>query len=118
MNYLVGDIGNSYTKISILKKNFTIKKSFSLKTKDVYKFDKLNIFFKKICKNKLNQKVLISSVVPSAYRIIKYLLIKKKYKVFEIKELKIKKLIKLKIKNYSQIGSDRIVNAIASKKHK
>ncbi len=118
MNYLIGDIGNTYLKISILRKDFSIQKSFSLKTYNVYKLNKLNFFFKKIFKNNINSQVLFSSVVPPAYNKIKSFLKKKKFKVFEIKSLEIKKLIKIKIMNYNQLGSDRIVNAIATKKYK
>ena len=42
---------------------------------------------------------------------------KKKFKVFEIKDLKIKKILKIRIKNYKQLGSDRISNAIGSLKY-
>ena len=56
-------------------------------------------------------------MVPKAYKIIKNHLSKKKIKVFEIKQLKIRKIIKIKIKNYNQLGSDRISNAIGSLKY-
>ena len=62
-----------------------------------------------------NTKVLFSSVVPKAYKLVKYYLKRKKFKIFEIKDLKIKKIIKINIKNYNQLGSDRIVNAIGVK---
>jgi len=41
-----------------------------------------------------------------------------KYKVLEIKNLNLKKVIKINVKNKIQIGSDRIANAIGAKKFK
>ena len=36
MNYLVGDIGNTFIKISILNDNLKIKKTYNLQTKKIY----------------------------------------------------------------------------------
>ena len=36
MNYLVGDIGNTLIKISILNNNFSIKKTYNLNTEKIY----------------------------------------------------------------------------------
>ena len=118
MNYLTGDIGNTFVKISILNKNFAIKESYNLDTQKIYQKKYINIFFKKILKNDLNSKVLLSSVVPPVYKIIKDYLKKKTFKVFEVKSLNIRKIIKIKVKNFKQLGSDRIVNAIGTNKHK
>ena len=118
MNYLVGDIGNTSTKISILNHKFDIKKSYNLNTKKLYKKKNINNFFKKFLSKNLNKKVLFSSVVPEAYMIIKKFLKKKNFLLFEIKDLKIKKILKTNIKNFNQLGSDRIVNAIGTKKNK
>ena len=115
MNYLIGDIGNTSVKISILNHKFDIKKSFIVDTNKLYKSNNINKFFKKFLSKKLNTKVLFSSVVPKAYKLVKYFLKRKKFKIFEIKDLKIKKIIKINIKNYNQLGSDRIVNAIGVK---
>ena len=112
MNYLVGDIGNTLIKISILNKDFSIKKSYSLNTEKIYKKKYINFFFKKFIRKDLYNKVLFSSVVPIAYKKIYLYLKKKKIKVFEIKDFQIKKLIKIKVNNFKQLGSDRIVNAI------
>ena len=114
MNYLVGDIGNTLIKISILNKDFSIKKSYSLNTEKIYKKKYINFFFKKFIRKDLYNKVLFSSVVPIAYKKIYLYLKKKKIKVFEIKNFHIKKLIKIKVNNFKQLGSDRIVNAIGS----
>lgn len=117
MNYLVGDIGNTFIKLSILNNNFKIKKIYNLETKKIFKETfKRNYLNNKIGKN-LHKKALFSSVVPKAFKIIKNHLSKKKIKVLEIKQLKIKKIINIKIKNYNQLGSDRISNAIGSLKN-
>ena len=42
MNYLVGDIGNTITKICIITKNSKIEKQYSIATKEL--FDKRNIY--------------------------------------------------------------------------
>ena len=118
MNYLVGDIGNTFTKISILNNQFVIKKSYSVHTNELYKKKNINDFFKKILNSNLNRKALFSSVVPKTYKIIKSYLKKNNIQSFEIKDLKIKKILKINIKNFNQLGSDRIVNAIGSKNYK
>jgi type III pantothenate kinase len=74
---------------------------------------KLNNLFKK---NKIKldkiEKVLFCSVVPNTFSIIKSFLSKKvKSKCFEVKNLNLKSLIKIKV-DYNQVGSDRITNAI------
>ena len=66
----------------------------------------------------MSKNILLSSVVPKAFKAIKSHLKKKNFKVLEIKDLKIKKILKIKIKNYKQLGSDRISNAIGSLKYK
>ncbi len=118
MKYLVGDIGNTSIKISILNDKFVIKKSYNLDTQKIYKKNYIKSFFKKVLKKDLNSKVLFSSVVPKAYKKVKFFLQKNKFKVLEIKDLNIKKLINIKIKNTKQLGSDRIVNAIGSNEKK
>ena len=118
MNYLVGDIGNTFTKISILNYKFDIKKTYNLDTKKIHKNNYLKLFFKKIIKKNLDSKVLFSSVVPIAYKKIKFHLKKKKFKIYEIKDLKIKKILKINIKNFNQLGSDRVANAIGANESK
>ena len=115
MNYLVGDIGNTSTKISILNKKFDIRKSYVIETNKLDKIKYIDNFFKKILNKSLDKKILFSSVVPKIYVKIKTYLKKKNYKSFEIKDLKIKKILKINIKNLSHLGSDRIANAIGSK---
>jgi type III pantothenate kinase len=118
MNYLIGDIGNTSIKISILNHKFDIKKSYNLETNKLYIKKNINIFFKKFLNKNLNKKVLFSSVVPKAYKTIKKYLKKKNFRSFEIKDLKIKKILKINIKNFSQLGSDRIANAVGAKSGK
>jgi len=114
MKYLVGDIGNTLTKITLLNEKFKIVKSKSIDSKKLHTRNYLSILFKKFLISNLNNKVLFSSVVPSIYKNIKTYLKKKGYKSYEIKELKVNKIIKLNVDNFKQIGSDRIANAIGS----
>ena len=114
MNYLVGDIGNTFIKLSILNHKYKIKKIYNLETNKIYQKKFRNKFLRGISKKLFNKKVLFSSVVPKAFKEIKNDLSKKKFIVLEIKETLVKKLIKLKIKNYNELGSDRISNAIGS----
>ena len=69
-------------------------------------------------KKKLKKEILFSSVVPRALKKIKNDLKNENLKVIEIKSLSLKKLIKINIKNISQLGSDRIVNSIEGKRFK
>ena len=63
-------------------------------------------------KKKIN-KILFSSVVPRSYKLIKSYFNKKlKKKCYELKQIKLKKLIKIRVNN-KQIGSDRLANAIS-----
>ncbi len=118
MNYLAGDIGNTLTKLSILNDNFKVKKIYNIETKKILQGNFKDILLDKIIKNKISKNILFSSVVPKAYKNIKVYLKKKNYKVLEIKELKIKNILKIKVKNYNQLGSDRISNALGSFKYK
>ena len=114
MNYLVGDIGNTITKICIITKNSKIEKQYSIATKEL--FDKRNIykFFNQALKKEIKEKILFSSVVPKIYKKINIFLINKNFKCLEIKSLPLKKIIKINIDNYKQLGSDRIANTIGA----
>jgi len=114
MTFLVGDIGNTLTKICLINFNFKIIKSFSIETNKLNKTNYQNIFFNKILKYKVNKKILFSSVVPLIYKLIKKNLSKKKYKIFELKNLKINKIVTLNVNKINQVGSDRIANAIGA----
>ena len=115
MKYIVGDIGNTSTKVCILDDKFKIIKSFNFETNKIYKKN----FFKSSLKNyfnkSLNSNLLFSSVVPSAYREIKKNFKSTKFKLFEIKDFNLEKIININVKNKKQLGSDRIANAIGAK---
>ena len=118
MNYIVGDIGNTSTRICLLNQKFSIVKSVIFDTKKLFEKRNFRNILKKFLKKNLNSKFLFSSVVPSGLKEIKKNLKGSKYKVIEIKSLNIKKIIKINIKKINQLGSDRIVNAIAGKEYK
>ncbi len=118
MKYLIGDIGNTSTKICILNNQFKIIKAYDFETNIIYKVDYLKkILRNRLCKD-LNPIFLFSSVVPNAYKEIKKKFRNTKYKFFEIKDFDLKKIIKINIKNKKQLGSDRIANAIGVQKYK
>ena len=114
MNYLIGDIGNTYIKLSVLNDNLRIKKIYNIKTIEIINNQYKRNFFTKLNKKKFKKNILFSSVVPKAFKKIKRILTRKNFKVLEIKNLKIKKILNIKIKNYDQLGSDRISNALGS----
>ena len=111
--YLIGDIGNTDIKICLFNNNLKLVKKIRLKTillNNIYLSNKLK-FIKKY-KSKI-VKVLISSVVPLAYKNIKKFIEKSiKINCSELKKLKLNNLLKIKV-NKKQIGSDRLANAIA-----
>ena len=110
--YIIGDIGNSEVKICIFSsKNKQIKK-IVLKTSSINSKN-LNKSISSIYNFNKNSKVLFSSVVPNVYKSVKFFFLKKfKIKTIEVKELKLKKFIQIKV-NKKQVGSDRLCNAIA-----
>ena len=111
--YILGDIGNTETKIFLISINNRIIKKLILSSMDINhsKLDKLfanfKIDYKKI------KKILFCSVVPKSFNIIKkYLSKKTKLKCYEVKDLNLKSLIRIKA-NYKQVGSDRLTNAVS-----
>jgi len=115
MYTLIGDIGNTVTKVCLIRtKNLKIHKIIHLETKKLKSKKYIQKNFKKMLRNKsVNLKALFSSVVPQQEKIIKKLLLKKyKINLIEIKDKKINKIIKINIKNKKQVGSDRIANAV------
>ena len=118
MKYIIGDIGNTSTKICVLNKNFVTLKSIIFETNKVYKKKYLNKLFKNFLDKNINPKILFSSVVPLALKEIKKIFKNTKYKIIEIKDLNLKKIIKINVKNNSELGSDRIANAIGASKFK
>ena len=111
--YILGDVGNTETKIFLISVNNKIIKKLNFSTKDTNetKLDKLFINFK-IDYKKLN-KILFCSVVPKSFNMIKKILSKKtKLRCHEVKDMNLRSLIKIKA-NYKQVGSDRLTNAIS-----
>ena len=116
--YILGDIGNSDTKIFLVNKNDVILKRINLPTKNInnQNFDKKIKYL--INDIKKISKILFCSVVPKSFKLIKnYFLKKTKTKCLEVKNLDLKSLIKIKV-NYKQVGSDRLVNAISLQNNK
>ena len=114
MNALIGDIGNTVTKICLIEiKTFKIKKIIYFNSNYISSKNFLKKKLKKILKKEpINKIALFSSVVPS-YQLILKKFLKKNYKIKlkEIKEKAINKIVKINIKNKNQVGSDRIANA-------
>ena len=116
--YILGDIGNSETKIFLVNSNNKVIKRTSFPSKRINnkvllsKFKSLLTDFKKI------EKILFCSVAPKSFNLIKKFLSKKiKKKCFEVKKLKLRSLINIKV-NYKQVGSDRLTNAISALNNK
>ena len=111
--YLIGDIGNTETKIFLFDQNFKIKKKWnlpSIKISRKYLYSNMRFLISKRSKVK---KIIFSSVVPKSFFLIKEFLNKeiKKVSVIELKQINLKNLIKLRV-NRKQVGSDRLANAI------
>ena len=118
MKFLIGDIGNTSTKICILNNDFKILRSYSFETIKMLKGNHLKTIIRKRINKNLNPVFLFSSVVPKVFLNIKKSLKFSKYKVLELKNLNLNKVIKINVKNKNQLGSDRIANAIGVKKLK
>ena len=110
---ILGDIGNSETKIFLLNHKEKIIKNIIFPSKNINqkilnsKLTSLVQDFNKI------KKILFCSVVPKSFTLIKKFFFKKtKIKCYEIKNLDLKSLINIKV-NFKQVGSDRITNAIS-----
>ena len=116
--YILGDIGNSETKVFLVNSNDRIVRQvnfISKKINDKILSSKLNFLVKDFKKVK---KILFCSVVPKSFYIIKKFLSKKtKCRCYEIKSLNLKSLINIKV-NFKQVGSDRLTNAISLMNHK
>ena len=113
MNYLIIDIGN--TNIDFVNfNNLTNKYSnkFTVDTPDILK-GSLSAINKKIKKN-FYKGALCSSVVPNAFNKLKRMLKTKNIHLNEIKDRTLILPIKIKLNKPKQVGSDRVVNAIAA----
>jgi type III pantothenate kinase len=111
--YILGDIGNSETKVYLVNSNDSIIRNINFPTKQINN-NILNLKFKYLIKDfKTIKKVLFCSVVPKSFNLIQRFLSKKlNQKCFEVKDLKLKSLINIKV-NFKQVGSDRLTNAIS-----
>jgi type III pantothenate kinase len=111
--YILGDIGNSDTKLCLVSTRNKIVKKINFPSKNLND-QKLTRYFNSLKPNfkKIN-KILFCSVVPKSFDLIKKFISKKtKIKCYEVKNLDLKSLIKINV-NYKQVGSDRITNAIS-----
>lgn len=113
--YILGDVGNTDTKLFLVNSRNKILKKKTFTTKNI-SLKKLSIIFKYLVVDFNNiQKILFCSVVPDSFKIIKNFLSKKtQIKCYEVKSLNLRSLLKIQV-NYHQVGSDRIVNAISLK---
>ena len=111
--YILGDIGNTETKLCLVSKNKRIIKKIIFSSKNLNNL-RLNSIFKKNKFKFINvEKILFCSVVPKTYKIIKNFFLKKtKVKCYEVKNLSLKSLMNIKV-NFHEVGSDRITNAIS-----
>ncbi len=118
MKFLIGDIGNTSTKICVLNNNYKILRSYIFETKKLNRGNVLKKIIKKKTNKNLDTFFLFSSVVPKVFKNMKKTLRFTKYKILELKKLNLNKVIKINVKNKNQLGSDRIANAIGAKKLK
>ena len=108
---IVGDIGNTETKICLINSKNKIIQRITLKTKDI-SLPNLKKLLSSNLKNQIIKKCLFCSVVPESFNQIQKFFVKNyNLKCHELKKLNLKKLINIKV-NYNQIGSDRLANAI------
>ncbi|MDC1224167.1 type III pantothenate kinase [Pelagibacteraceae bacterium] len=110
---IVGDIGNTETKICLVNSKNIIIKRVTLMTKKINSsILKKSLSYLNL-KDKMIDSCLFCSVVPKSFKKIKSFFNKTyKIKCHELKKLKLNKLIKIKV-NYKEIGSDRLANAIS-----
>ena len=79
MKFLIGDIGNTFTKICVLNSKFKILRSYNFETNKMYRGTFLKMISSKKINKDLNPVFLFSSVVPKVFKIIK-----KKIKIIKI----------------------------------
>ena len=115
--YILGDIGNSETKLFLVNSKNRIIKYKNFPSKEINNkvlnnnFNSLTNDYSKI------EKVLFCSVVPKSFSLIKKFLHKKiRKKCYEVKDLKLRSLMNIDV-NYKQVGSDRLTNAIGLLNH-
>tara|TARA_Y100000996_G_scaffold110529_1_gene81682 strand:+ start:674 stop:1420 length:747 start_codon:yes stop_codon:yes gene_type:complete len=111
--YILGDIGNSETKVYLVNSKNRIIRNIIFPSKKINN-KILNKKFKYLVKNfRFIEKILFCSVVPKSFYLIKKFMSKKiKKRCYEVKDLRLKSLINIKA-NFKQVGSDRLTNAIS-----
>ena len=111
--YILGDIGNSETKVFLVNSKNKILKNITFPSKNVNNRI-LKTKFNSLLKDFSNvKKILFCSVVPKSFKQIKKFLSKNiSKKCYEVKDLKLKSLINISV-NYNQVGSDRLTNSIS-----
>jgi len=111
--YILGDIGNTETKIWLVSKRYKIIKKINFISKEITNNKLSKIFNKNNFKFIYIEKILFCSVVPKTFTLIKkFLSMKTNIICYEVKNLNLKSLINVKV-DYKQVGSDRITNAIS-----
>ena len=116
--YILGDIGNSETKLFLVNSKNRIIKYKSFPSKEMNNRVLNNNFNSLINNYSKIEKVLFCSVVPKSFSLIKKFLHKKiRKKCYEVKDLKLRSLMNIDV-NYKQVGSDRLTNAIGLLNHK
>ncbi len=110
---ILGDIGNSVTKLFLVNSKDKILKKISISSQ-LFTNSILNKKFKILTKDFKNiEKILFCSVVPKNFDHIKKFISKKtKTKCHEVKDLNLKSILNIKA-NFKQVGSDRLANAIS-----
>ena len=111
--YILGDIGNSETKVYLVNSKNKVIRNIIFPSKKISN-NILNQKFRYLVKDfKSIKKILFCSVVPKSFNLIKKFLSKKiKIRCYEVKELRLRSLIHIKV-NFKQVGSDRLTNAIS-----
>ncbi len=110
--YLIGDVGNTETKICLIDRRSKILIHKILKTNLIkFVYLKKNLKFLSKYDDKII-KILFSSVVPNTFKILKKFIEKNSnLKCNEIKKINLSKFVKIKV-DKKQVGSDRLANAI------
>ena len=111
--YILGDIGNSETKIYLVNLNKKIIKRINIPSKNI-NFNTLKKKINKLTNNfKGINKILFCSVVPKTFFLIRKFFKKNtKIRCHEVKDLNLRSMINIDV-NFKQVGSDRITNAIS-----
>ena len=83
MNYIIGDIGNTSTRICLLNKS-KILKSIVIDTNKIFLKGYIKKIINELSKENLKKELLFSCVVPLALKEVKKILKQTNFKVLEI----------------------------------